>query len=375
MNIQIDGTGLQNKGAELMLYAILEQIQSRYPSATVYYNSLSGDISRIKTNLNFKHRTSLKFGRFPSAIFRRIGVLNSIFDCYHPYEKIDYVLDGSGFKYGDQWKYSADFYYSIELYYRRLKEYDSKIIFLPQAFGPFETSESRKIVDIINKYVDMVFAREIVSYNYLIEAGVNHTKVHLCTDFSIAVKGVIMSEFCIKNGVCVIPNMQMIKHSSISRTQYLTFLGKIVKKCQDLGYFPFFLNHEGGGDLEICRQINSSLASPIEVFSDLDAKQTKGIISQSYAVVSSRYHGVASAINQSIPCLATSWSHKYRELFNDFGLDEDFVLKIDCSDEELFTKLNTVLNFESNKSISQILKIRKDENLKNVNEMWNSAFC
>ncbi len=39
MRIQIDGTNSLNKGAELMLNAVMEQIEKKYPNAEVFYNS------------------------------------------------------------------------------------------------------------------------------------------------------------------------------------------------------------------------------------------------------------------------------------------------------------------------------------------------
>jgi colanic acid/amylovoran biosynthesis protein len=51
-----------------------------------------------------------------------------------------------------------------------------------------------------------------------------------------------------------------------------------------------------------------------------DPLANKGLIGSAGLVVSSRYHGCASALSMGVPCLALGWSHKYGELFNDFDM-------------------------------------------------------
>jgi len=41
--------------------------------------------------------------------------------------------------------------------------------------------------------------------------------------------------------------------------------------------------------------------------------------------VASRFHAVVGCLSQSVPTLAFGWSHKYRELLDDFGVAERLV--------------------------------------------------
>ena len=57
MKIVLSGVETNNKGAELMLYAILQEIERKYPTATVYlpYNGIrQGEGYNIVTSLNIK---------------------------------------------------------------------------------------------------------------------------------------------------------------------------------------------------------------------------------------------------------------------------------------------------------------------------------
>ena len=110
-----------------------------------------------------------------------------------------------------------------------------------------------------------------------------------------------------------------------------------------------------------------------EVVSGLNALEVKGLISQSYACISSRFHGAASALNEGIPCLVTSWSHKYEELLKEYNMS-DSVLDINNL-EECRQKIERFLDKEVNHKVRQSLLEQKGENLSQTKRMWNEIWA
>lgn len=45
------------------------------------------------------------------------------------------------------------------------------------------------------------------------------------------------------------------------------------------GKIPFLFNHEGTGDMQLCRKINEAFNDSLAVFAGLDALETKWVIS------------------------------------------------------------------------------------------------
>ena len=111
----------------------------------------------------------------------------------------------------------------------------------------------------------------------------------------------------------------------------------------------------------------------IDVVTGLDAFEVKGIISSAYLVISSRFHGVASALNSCVPCLSTSWSHKYEQLFSDYD-QKDCVLPLD-NEEYCLNKVEEFLNEDIHEKIKAVLKKKlpyvQEETRKMWNEVWN----
>jgi len=373
MKIQIDGTHTVNKGAELMLNAVLQETERKFPDAEVVINSMSMSRSDIQTALNCKIRPLARIIpvlwrlKIPQKL-RLFSLPYSFFTTKYPLKGIDVLLDAGGFQFSDQWNHREKELDIWEKYYEQLKSYGTKIVFLPQAFGPFKTKSGKRQAEMLNKYADIIIAREDISYKYLIETGVDKNKVWQYPDFTLKVQGVVPEKYHhLKNKVCIIPNKRMITHGGVS-INYLVFLNYIIDAIEKNGKEVFLLNHEGKGDLELCLQINKTRnGKELPVATGLNALEVKGIIGNSYLVVSSRFHGVASALCQGVPCLATSWSHKYEMLFNDYGL-QDMLLKV--SDNSDTAKVTGLLSENENKKMKANLLLRKQELLEKTDKMW-----
>jgi len=161
------------------------------------------------------------------------------------------------------------------------------------------------------------------------------------------VKALLVKKYQFINGYLgIIPNYKMISHANFSVNQYSKFVDLICSVARSYGVEVFLLNHEGEKDYELCLSINNQLQKKVPVLTNLNSREIKGIIKISKLIISSRYHGVASSLNQGIPCLATSWSHKYELLFKDYDL-EDMLLSLDDDFEKIEA---TIANIFSNYS-------------------------
>jgi len=374
MVIQIDGINTQNKGAELMLVAILEEITLRVPDATIYLNP-NGilDFSILPIDkLDVRQRFFLKYGKLVRKILYKLHVPNTYFTHFYAMKGIDLMIDASGFQFSDQWKHSEKNLKLREKYYKTLKSFNTKIVLLPQAFGPFETSSGKRSVEIVSNNFDLIFARELQSYDYLIKAGGDQRKIVKSCDFTFKVKGIVPEQYKFLEGaVCIIPNKKMITHADNGKSEYLDLLNNIIDYFEASEKKVFLLNHEGLGDEQLCRDVNSLRVDKLDILTNLTAKEVKGVIGNSNIVVSSRFHGVASALSQGVPCLATSWNHKYEMLFNDFG-QQNSVLK---ANEDWTSNRDRIAYVVNNYDlITSQLKTSKVKLIKVIDNMWNKLF-
>ena len=381
MKIVLSGIETNNKGAELMLYAILQEIGNKYPNAEIYLPvfAVKQGIDYIDTNLNVKNKPYATIVKIPRKL-KVYGLLNKLniniwqnfYDC-RPIKNADYFLDASGFTFSDQWNHNN---FAIKFWDYQLREYHNqgtKIIFLPQAFGPANKSNTKKLFELLNRYADIIMPREKVSFNYLIDNKINKNKIKLFTDFTSLVKGKIPPKYKhLKNAICVIPNMRMIDKNIISFDDYVNLLSNIINNVKQKGYLTYLLNHEGIQDEILAYKCKERLQNDIEVVSGINALEVKGLISSSYLCISSRFHGVASALNTGVPCLATSWSHKYGELFKDYGMN-DCILNL----EDLtycLNKVNDYLAPSKNTEIRTILQAHIPIIQNETHEMWNCVW-
>lgn len=369
MIIQIDGVGTKNKGAELMLYSILDQIEISEPNSKVFINSYSAKPSEIESTINLRKRFALMFGDYPNSIANKLGLNLSTLTTHKVIGDLDLVLDGSGFKFGDQWNHSKAYLSKLEAYYSKLHKNGTKVIMLPQAFGPFDTTSGKYCANILKSYCNLIIARDVISSGHLIKAGLNPKRIMVKSDFTNLVKGTFPNKYNqLKGGVCIIPSVKMITKTDLNEQEYLQYFVRLSSEITNKGKKPFLLNHEGKGDFDLCKKINQKLNNSLTIVNNLNAKQIKGIIGESYLTVSSRYHGVSNSLGQGVPCLATSWSHKYEMLFDDYNVERTI---LDISDINKSAEMVTYYIDESKNNERRNKLINSGTNLrKSINDMW-----
>lgn len=333
MIIEIRKAGFQNKGAELMLLAIVARLRATYPDAALCMVPSAPHGSqpfRKMMSLGLYPKASLvlagiEWGNasrlIPAILRRRYGLILD--------REVDIVIDAAGFAYSDQWGVgpSQELARATKHWRRR----GTKVILMPQAFGPFEYPEIRKAIRSAVENADLVMPRDATSYRHLTEVTGERDYIRQYPDFTNLVEGVVPDDFdASRFGVALVPNYRMIdKTSDVSGNSYVAFMKTCAQRLQELDARPFMLVHEGEDDERLAQEISGGA---IPVVTEEDSLRLKGILGASRAVVASRFHALVSALSQGVPAVATGWSHKYTELFSDYGIADGVMSVADDAD-------------------------------------------
>lgn len=368
MMIEVKGIGLPNRGAELMLLAVQEQFEKRGVAAHFVVEPLGDYETRVKYKLFQKSRFFGKginfgwpFSLLPKVIRDKYGIVNK--------SEIDFVIDASGFAYGDKWgpKLIRDRLIK-ELEYFRSR--GIKIVLLPQAFGPFKEPSVAEMSKTIFSASELVIARDQVSYDF-VKTLSGCDNVRLYPDFTNLVQPIEVPVYKQLIGrPCIIPNFQMLKRGG-QNENYLKTLAAAYQHLQKRGENPFVLIHEGVRDYQLARKVAQLVDNDVEIIDPRDALIIKSIISKSSLVVGSRFHGLVSALSTGVPVVAMGWSHKYEMLLKDYNVPE-LLVKVD---EESVVRLIEQI-FDKDFKESVLLRVNEQSKTQKVHskQMWDEVF-
>jgi colanic acid/amylovoran biosynthesis protein len=380
--VELRGIGLENKGSELMAYAVREkltelvkpkQIIIAIPFAKEYYFHplfKKGHFYRLL------EPQSTQFSFIKSLVIKTISCFpNQLLNSLHfvlP-TTVQLVLDASGFAYTDQWRI-----FQIELLKRKVmqcKKTGRKIILLPQAFGPFEKEANRTKLKQILPQIDWIFVRDKISYQHISDLGMDLSNISMAPDFTNLVKGQVPPYFnASKHQICVIPNYRMVDMTSLDvGNQYKQFLIKVLEILIEKNYHPFILIHEKkADDVQFIQQLITQLDKEIPMIIEDDPLYIKGILTHCHLVISSRFHGLISALSHGVPSIATSWSHKYHTLLEDYDCSE-LMIKDLTSLDAIKQVLDLTLSEPSRGRIIARLNERANQHRQATEEMWNKV--
>ena len=329
MNIEIKGVQFINKGAELMLHAILQQLSELAPNANIVLRPKKGAPYHKRIGVGAFQKLTLTKSifdlniisywlpkRFRTWLMNQWGVITEA--------DIDILLDASGFAYGDQWSSMALRQLAKEV--NRFHDKGKVYIFMPQALGPFSRKEDQQRLSKSLPNASLILAREKSSFQNVSSLGVPEDLLMQYPDFTNLLKGQCPPYFDYDKPVfLVIPNSKMLSDKnddSVWHNEYIPTLLNAISYATEQGLTPIVLNHEGPEDQRICDLLVGQFDKPIKLIQEDNPLYVKGIIGQSKLVLCSRFHGCVSALSQGVPCIATSWSYKYERLFEDYNRSE-----------------------------------------------------
>ncbi|MFP4481684.1 MAG: polysaccharide pyruvyl transferase family protein [Thermovirgaceae bacterium] len=370
MFIEIKGAEFVNRGAELMLRAILQRLRPEFPGACfVLAPWLGRDNKKKREELGLYKKIWFpsKWGIQPGYLGNLVPEKLRRIRGFVVHNEISVALDSSGFAYTDQM--GEDKTLDMAKAAKRWGKLGTSVVLLPQAFGPFSSRKIRSAFRTIAENSEYIFPRDDVSYRYVTELAGESPRIIQVPDFTIGVRGVVPEIFP-EGRVAIVPNRHMIgKTSREESSRYVPFLVSCIRTLVSAGEKPFFLIHEDKGDLEIAEKINAEFDPGLYIYQEEDPLRLKGTIGRCKGMIGSRFHGLVSALSQGIPAFAVGWSHKYEALYRDFNFREG-MLSLDLEGRELEDRLKPLLDPCSGKELSVRLESAKEENMIKVEKMW-----
>lgn len=373
MYIQIDHTNFINKGAALMLFSIVQrlEIEQALQPRFVAGRQLDPSIHTRKAGLySIAHlqRFKIKLHDFlTDSQLEKYGLVNR--------NRVKVILDAGGFQFSDQFEslYTKASNKSLDSYYKKYRKNNCKIIFLPQAFGPFEKPLSKERISIVYDSSDTIYARDQVSYHHLTSMFGESNKIKHKPDFTLLAKGELNNSLfdLVKDNVVVIPNNKMLSHTSHKvASNYLQFIKEVCDYLLQRGCSIVLLNHESSGDWKLIKKISEELTfkSGVLLLNGLNPLEVKAAIGSAKLVVSSRFHGLVSGLNQQVPTFCTSWSHKYQEVLGLYGVPKNSLNPVDIN--EAITRIEGCLKQPN----SYIPSSNTLDTIRNsIDSMWNEV--
>jgi colanic acid/amylovoran biosynthesis protein len=373
MLIEIRGVQFVNKGALLMLEACLAQIRQKYPTVQIALAPNQNSPFLARAAVGALQKVSLRFRGydFNAASYwlplRLRRFLRHWFGFVFEAD-LDLVLDASGFAYGDQWGGRNIKLLTAEI--ARLKQHLTGYVLLPQAFGPFTRQSDRQALSKGLPAAIMVCARDEQSFKHLIQHSPT-ANIQQFADFTNLLEPSARAVMSVtKPYGLVIPNSAMLgprNHNNAWRTVYLQQLQTAIQLMRERGIRPVLLNHEGKADEKLCEQLLKIDAS-LKLISPDSALEVKAWIAGSGLVVCSRFHGCVSALSSGVPCIGTSWSHKYEMLFAEYT--QQALIQPDTSEDEMRRMMVQVCSAENR----QILQERAEYWKQQSQLMWQTVF-
>lgn len=309
-NILLFGAYYENKGASLLIETVKDFHSGDRLAIPV---GLSWNVYKENKKRNIYTIIFLRYGRFnlfdlfhflPRRLLLRFGIMRL--------RDVSFMYDISGFAYGGHWSQN------IVKFAQALFSYGPKELkILPQAFGKFDEQNKDNAAKYFNGATD-IYVRDKVSYDNLKSLELK-VSPKLLSDITFALQvGSEEKEY----DLLIVPNYKLIDRGVYNIEEWCQQLEQLIVTNEDFSRISFLI-HEGKKDVWMAQEFNRLCSRDIPIIECATGLDCKVFISRSRVVLSARYHGVISALSCGVSTYSYSWSHKYEEVMDEFGLSNN----------------------------------------------------
>ncbi len=358
----ITGVQMRNKGSQAMLLSLYYGLKAQYKDCQVTgfvfkYDELEQySMSLLPhddfTRLVFENRLNKVPMLAPLLTFvagqvRKTNKWNGkIAEMEKALKEADAIFDASGYTLGSGWSKAGgeQLLETIKL----AKRYNTKIVLMPQSFGPWEWGEDddAEFLKKVKKelaYCTKIYPREREGFDSL--KALDLDNVELSADMVIREKlfpkasDILASHkadeanYPAKGSVGFIVNENLFRFGDPEAAYAL--YAKMLDRLIENGETVYMLN-TSTADKHLGEQILLKAAhrEKVNIISgEYASPELIEIIGRFKYVVASRYHSIVFAYRSGVPAVILGWAAKYVDLADHFG-QQDYVFDIRTPDED-----------------------------------------
>lgn len=349
-----------NKGAAAMLSSIVDNLTQRYENVEFNVLSVYPDQDKKQCYFNNCEIVSAKpeeilFKAFPLAIlfrlFRPIKFFSALIlknPTIKGFFDSDFIIDAAGISFVDSRGFVMNTYNFVCMAIPLLL--GKKIIKFSQAIGPMNKIYNKFYAKLVLTKMEYICSRGSKTREFLEQRKL--TNIVDCADggFSLNVqekyltniKPIINSNpFFEKEFICLSISSVVYKYCQKVNIDYVKIMVdfiKFVKKDTNVYLLANAAREDSenlkNNDLPVCREIMSSFNGDKNVLfidREFTPYEIWFLTSKSKALVGSRFHAMVAALSGNVPVMLVGWSHKYKEVMDEFGIDDN------CMDYNMLT--------------------------------------
>ena len=207
-----------------------------------------------------------------------------------------------------------------------------------QAMGPFRSPVNKVLSKIVLPRVTAICARGARTRDHLNTLGLTNVTDVADLAFSLDEAGELPANVAtlLKNAgdgfIVVMPSAVVRGIYESTGDNYVEAVAELVRRIRHttgrgvvIAPHSYRVGHGEGrmNDGPVCREVGALFAADsmvVTVDADLSAGELRKLVGMGSVLVTSRFHAMISGLCTETPTVVVGWSHKYREVLDDFGL-------------------------------------------------------